>query len=182
MIVLFLGGTRSGKSRLAKNFVESTSIYPRTVIATAIPEGDEEFQQRIERHKKERDITWGLIEQPFYIYDALSAIKEGIVLVDSIDCWVSNHLIRADSVGPVASFNACDGIKFEMEKQLQGMMELSRERNISVVFVSAEAGLSVVPDNRLARYFVDILGSLNQLIAANADNAYLCVAGKSIKL
>jgi adenosylcobinamide kinase/adenosylcobinamide-phosphate guanylyltransferase len=51
-----------------------------------------------------------------------------------------------------------------------------------VVWVSNEVGWGVVPENRLARRFADLQGTVNRRIAAASDRVILCVAGLSIDL
>jgi len=43
--------------------------------------------------------------------------------------------------------------------------------------VSNEVGLGIVPDNALARRYRDLLGNVNQSVAAAATEVYFVVAG-----
>ena len=48
--------------------------------------------------------------------------------------------------------------------------------------VSEEVGLSVHPSTALGRRFRDALGSVNQAVAACADDVLLVVAGRVLRL
>jgi adenosyl cobinamide kinase/adenosyl cobinamide phosphate guanylyltransferase len=48
---------------------------------------------------------------------------------------------------------------------------------VPVVVVSDEVGLGLVPEGAEARRFRDLLGLVNERVAAAAGEVYLCVAG-----
>jgi adenosylcobinamide kinase/adenosylcobinamide-phosphate guanylyltransferase len=50
------------------------------------------------------------------------------------------------------------------------------------ILVSNEVGLGIVPDNELGRSYRDCLGRVNQMLAKNADEVYLLVAGTPVKI
>jgi adenosyl cobinamide kinase/adenosyl cobinamide phosphate guanylyltransferase len=50
------------------------------------------------------------------------------------------------------------------------------------VVVSNEVGLGLVPQTPLGRSYRDLLGRVNALFAAEADQAYLMVAGRLLQL
>ena len=52
----------------------------------------------------------------------------------------------------------------------------------SVVLVSNEVGLGIVPDNALGRAFRDEAGRLNQAMAARADRVFFLAAGLPLTL
>ncbi|HEX5515985.1 MAG TPA: bifunctional adenosylcobinamide kinase/adenosylcobinamide-phosphate guanylyltransferase, partial [Pseudolabrys sp.] len=86
--ILVLGGARSGKSRHAEELAlrhKGERIY----IATAEP-GDEEMQQRIADHRRQRGIQWRTVEEPVELTSALQrGCGEGkLVLVDCITLWL----------------------------------------------------------------------------------------------
>jgi adenosylcobinamide kinase/adenosylcobinamide-phosphate guanylyltransferase len=51
-----------------------------------------------------------------------------------------------------------------------------------VVLVSNEVGLGVVPERRSGRLFRDLLGTVNQRLAAACDEVHLVVAGRVLVL
>jgi adenosylcobinamide kinase/adenosylcobinamide-phosphate guanylyltransferase len=57
------------------------------------------------------------------------------------------------------------------------LAELLRGVSGSVVLVSNEVGSGIVPDNEMGRTYRDLLGAMNQRVAAVADEVILLVAG-----
>ena len=156
-LVLYLGGARSGKSRLA---VERASVSgaPVTFIATGEP-GDEEMAARIELHRRERPPGWTTIEEPRDLTAALASVPSGeTALVDCLTIWVAN--------------GGGDGSALDAATARDGL----------TIVVSNEVGLGVVPVNALAREYRDTLGRVNAAWAAAADEAWFVVAGKALSL
>lgn len=160
MITLVLGGARSGKSQYAESLAEQ---FPQPVYLATGQAFDTEMHQRIELHQQRRGSSWTTVEEPLELVDALAQndVAEGIILVDCLTLWLSNLLhvdrpIDAETKALVACLQAVEG---------------------SVVLVSNEVGLGIVPDNRLAREFRDHAGRLHQAVAAVADRVCFMVAG-----
>ena len=61
-------------------------------------------------------------------------------------------------------------------------MQRSRPALQQVILVSNEVGLSIVPENAMARRFRDEQGLANQALAAHRDNVYFIAAGLPLKL
>jgi len=158
-LVLLLGGARSGKSKLALDLARRAGA-PVVFIATGTA-GDEEMAARIEAHKNERPGDWTTIEEPVELERALRSVPAGTTaIVDCLTLWVSNFLdVDGDSAARLAA--ARDGL---------------------TIAVSNEVGLGIVPDNALARRYRDALGRVNATWADAADEVYLVVAGKRLRL
>ena len=160
-VTLVLGGARSGKSRHAEAMVESQP-GPCVYLATA-QAGDSEMAARIAAHRARRGGRWSTVEEPLDVVAALSGAcgPDRAVLVDCLTLWLSN-LLGAER--PVAA---------ECGRLLAALPELAGP----VVFVSNEVGQGVVPDNALARAFVDHAGRLHQDLAAAAQRVVFMTAG-----
>ena len=160
-VTLVLGGARSGKSRHAEAMVESQP-GPCVYLATA-QAGDSEMAARIAAHRARRGGRWSTVEEPLDVVEALSGAcgPDRAVLVDCLTLWLSN-LLGAER--PVAA---------ECGRLLAALPELAGP----VVFVSNEVGQGVVPDNALARAFVDHAGRLHQDLAAAAQRVVFMTAG-----
>ena len=160
-VTLVLGGARSGKSRHAEAMVESQP-GPCVYLATA-QAGDREMAARIAAHRARRGRRWSTVEEPLDVVEALSGAcgPDRAVLVDCLTLWLSN-LLGAER--PVAA---------ECGRLLAALPELAGP----VVFVSNEVGQGVVPDNALARAFVDHAGRLHQDLAAAAQRVVFMTAG-----
>lgn len=164
---LVLGGARSGKSRYAQALAEGTG-HRLVFCATATDGGDPDMQERIARHREERDARWTTVEAPLDLVGALHrvAAPDALVLVDCLTLWLTavmlgGHDVAAATAGLVAALPGLAG---------------------PVVFVSNEVGQGIVPDNALARRFRDAQGRLNQAVAAASDVVVLVVAGLPLAL
>jgi adenosylcobinamide kinase/adenosylcobinamide-phosphate guanylyltransferase len=161
---LVLGGARSGKSRFAEGLARDFE-GPRTYIATAEP-FDDEMRQRIARHREQRAADgWTTLEAPL---DPAAAIRgaEGLVLLDCVTVWLGNLMHHGRDIAP-----AVDGL-------LAALMEAQSR----VVLVSNEVGLSIVPENAMARRFRDEQGIANQKLAGAVDEVFFVAAGLPLRL
>ena len=166
MIVLVLGGTRSGKSAVAERRAASLAeAWNATVtyVATANGDDDADLSARIEAHRQRRPPTWRTIEAGDDLVGALqAAAPEDVLLVDSLGPWVATQLACGLDVEPV--------------------LAALRARVAPVVLVSDEVGLGVHPSSEPGRRFRDLIGDLNRVIADAADDVVLVVAGRVLPL
>ena len=179
-IHLVLGGIRSGKSaygeQLATEIADGRAvIYVATGTAT-----DDEMAERIRLHQERRPSDWQTVEAPLNPVGALqeSGIQDGsvpVLLLDSLDGWVSNLLmehermeaseLEARTVGAVRRFASYVG-----------------ELDADAVVVSSEVGQSLVATSSLGRQFQDLLGTVNQAMAADSEAVTLVVAGIPVRV
>src|SRR5215467_10431616 len=87
-IVLITGGARSGKSSYAQNQALAVSDNPIYVATAESYPSDEEFKQRIDRHKADRDQRWTSIEEPLYV--SKLSLEQRVVVIDCITLWLTN--------------------------------------------------------------------------------------------
>lgn len=162
-VSLILGGARSGKSARALTLAEPHT--PKVFVATA-EALDDEMAERIRLHQGERGAGWSLIEAPLEIAPAISDQTNGVLVIDCLTLWLSN-LMHHDRDLEVATAD------------LLRALQTARAR---VILVSNEVGLSIAPENALARRFRDAQGRLNQRVAAAADHVEFIAAGLPITL
>ncbi len=162
MIVLVLGGTRSGKSALAEAMVARLEP-PITYVATgwAAPE-DPSMVERIAAHRAARPAAWVTVEAGGDLVGALRSYPEGAMLVDALGTWVAAHP--------------------DLAVDVDALIAALTGRTGPTVVVSEEVGLAVHPTTEAGRRFVDVMGTLNQAVAGVADEAYLVVAGRALSL
>jgi adenosyl cobinamide kinase/adenosyl cobinamide phosphate guanylyltransferase len=162
VIVLVLGGTRSGKSAAAEALAGRLEP-PVTYVATgwATPE-DPGMLARIEAHRAARPASWVTVEAGGDLLGALHRYPAGTMLVDALGTWVA---AQPDL--------AVDG---------DALLAALRARTGTTVVVSEEVGLAVHPTTELGRRFVDVMGTLNQAVAGVADEVHLVVAGRTLRL
>ncbi len=165
-VTLVLGGARSGKSRHAESLAEARPgdcVY----LATAEPL-DAEMAARIRAHQARRGARWRTVEEPLGLSGALreAAGRDRVVLVDCLTLWLSNLL------------GAGRDPALETDNLVTALTDLSGP----VVLVSNEVGQGVVPDNALARAFIDHAGRLHQAVAAAASSVIFMVAGLPLQM
>lgn len=155
-LVLVLGGAKSGKTRFALALAGEKATYIATALAL-----DEEMAERIARHKRERSPTVETLEEPLDLVQALGKASGERVVVDCLTLWVANLMERG--LDPL-----------EEGKKL---VEAVRKSGKTVVLVSNEVGLGLVPTTPLGRRYRDFMGSLHQLLAQEAEEVYFLLAG-----
>jgi len=161
---LVLGGARSGKSRYAvEQAAESGSRVAFLATARAL---DGDMAGRIARHRAERPARWTTLEEPQDLVAACrrAATTHDLILVDCATIWVSNLMERGDDDAAVLA-------------AVDDLAKLMRERVIPFLIVSNEVGEGVHPPTELGRRYRDLLGFVNQRLAAAADRVTLMVAG-----
>lgn len=166
-LILVIGGIRSGKSEFACQLAKQLGKKV-TVVATCIPL-DEEMKARIQKHKLTRPKYWQTIEAPKDIISVLQQSTEEVILVDCLNMFISNLLL--DNLS-----------EEEILEKVISLVEVVNKRDGCVIIVSNEVGSCLVPTNKLARQFTDILGKANQIVATHANEVYLLIAGISVKI
>lgn len=163
-VTLVLGGVRSGKSSYAQRLGAMSGRV--TVIATARA-SDEEMRQKIERHRASRPQQWQTLEEPLELPRAIATHGPqcDLMIVDCLTIYAANML---EAAGEDAAYPA---------RQTEELCRVLADPQCSVVLVSNEVGSGVVPPYAAGRRFRDLLGELNQQIAAVADTVLLMVAG-----
>lgn len=173
-ITLILGGARSGKSRFAQ---ELAAKQGRKVLFVATGEPlDEEMRARIDTHKKSRPAGWRTLEAPTNIARALrSKIGDAdVVIIDCITLLVSN--LMGDENTDVGTWEK------KVSAEIKSLIALLKNSKANFIIVSNEVGLGLVPTTPIGRAYRDILGIANQMLARNADEVYLMVAGIPLAL
>jgi adenosylcobinamide kinase/adenosylcobinamide-phosphate guanylyltransferase len=165
-LTLVLGGARSGKSRHAERLVLESGLAP-VYVATGEPL-DDEMAARIAQHRARRGARWRTVEEPLELAGALlSECQAGRgVLVDCLTLWLTNLMVARRPV------------RAEMVR----LVELLPTLPGTLVLVSNEVGLGVVPTDEMARAFIDHAGWLHQSIAEHADVVVFMAAGLPLHL
>lgn len=167
-LCLVLGGARSGKSRLA--FTLAGQALPKAFVATGVA-GDEEMAARIRKHQEDRDPAWETQEIPIDVSGWLKThgATYQTIVIDCLTLWLSNLLGSGIQASQVP---ACTDELMQSARMVQG----------TVVLVSNEVGMGIVPGDAVTRQFRDLAGTMNQRVAAAADAVYFAVSGLPMKL
>jgi adenosylcobinamide kinase/adenosylcobinamide-phosphate guanylyltransferase len=181
-LILVLGGARGGKSTFAESLARSLGervLYVAT--ATGI---DEEMRQRIRAHQRARGGSWRTVEVPLGVEAAVRqhGADVDVVLLDCLTLLVANVL-----VGP--GHDQLDEERLDQEAlertvaaEVSGLVAAYEAGPASLVVVSNEVGMGVVPAYAIGRVYRDLLGKANQMLAARADRVYLLVAGIPLEI
>ncbi len=169
-VTLILGGVRSGKSRYAQNLAAQTE--PVTFIATAESRNDTEMLLKIERHRADRPATWPTIEEPLHLAAAITTASQtsSTILVDCLTIFSAN-LLEAHAEAHAA-----------LQSEIDALCKALQHATCNIILVSNEVGSGVVPAYASGRRFRDLVGELNQRVAAVADTVLLIVAGFPLAL
>jgi len=168
-IIFVLGGARSGKSAFALEMAKNSGTRV-AFIATGEPR-DEEMRKRIEMHRKSRPAAWKTFEVAREVSPVLNKIKRrfGVIIVDCATLLVSNLLLNGFSETRICG-------------EFKKISKITKQADSTVIVVSNEVGLGIVPHNALARGFRDIVGRVNQIVAEEADEVFFIVAGIPSKI
>ena len=168
-IIFITGGVRSGKSQfaleLARNFPG-----PKAYLATAQPL-DREMAERIRRHKRNRPKDWQTLEEPLRVSAILKEKGDqfSLILIDCLTLWISNGLMA-------------NWTEKKFLQETDRLCKACRDARGSLIIVSNEVGMGIVPDNPSARMFRDLSGLIHQKVSQQADEVYFMVSGLPLQL
>jgi adenosylcobinamide kinase / adenosylcobinamide-phosphate guanylyltransferase len=167
-LVFVLGGAASGKSEAALRLAGRKG--PKAFVATG--QGlDNEMSARIARHQATRSSDWTTAEVPIELsrWFMRNAKRYRTIVVDCITLWLSNLQRKRR-------------IEAAIGKQVTELLKAMRTTAATVVIVSNELGLGLVPVEQSVRAFRDVAGRVNQQIVAEADEVHFVISGVPLRL
>jgi len=179
--ILILGGVRSGKSDLAQKLAHSLGEKRVLFLATATA-GDDEMRRRIAAHQAGRPAGWRTLEEPLHLADALAAHlgTAKVVVLDCVTLWVSNILgATSPDGGETPDQEAAAALMLD---ELGALHDWHRGSDASLIVVSNEVGMGLVPPYPSGRAYRDLLGTANQFLATRAGEVLLTIAGIPVDL
>jgi len=173
-LVLITGGARSGKSAFAQKL--AAELGRRVTFVATAEARDEEMRRRIEQHRRARPAHWRTVEAPLRAAEAVAAEipRADVILLDCLGLLIANLM---DDRSP-----DCGEQDDEFEQAVSELLQAYETGSASLVVVTNEVGMGVVPAYPLGRAFRDCLGRANQVIARSADRVYFIVAGMPVEL
>ncbi|MCD8292348.1 MAG: bifunctional adenosylcobinamide kinase/adenosylcobinamide-phosphate guanylyltransferase [Prevotellaceae bacterium] len=165
-IIMVTGGARSGKSSYAERLALGLSASP-VYMATARV-WDDEFRRRIDKHRERRGARWRNIEEEKAL--GKHRVEGETVVVDCLTLWATNFFF--DLQADVDS--ALTAIKAEFDR--------FTAQEATFIFVTNEIGMGGTSQNALQRKFTDLMGWVNQYVAARADEVILMVSGIPVQV
>jgi adenosylcobinamide kinase / adenosylcobinamide-phosphate guanylyltransferase len=167
MIYLITGGERSGKSSYAQTLALRLSDSP-IYVATA-RKWDADFQNRIDRHQKERDERWTNIEEEKHLSKINFTGK--VALIDCVTLWLTNFFTDHQY-----------DVNLSLEEAKKEFLSIASQQNITLIIVTNEIGMGVHAETPMGRKFTELQGWMNQFLASNANEVVLMVSGIPVKI
>jgi adenosylcobinamide kinase/adenosylcobinamide-phosphate guanylyltransferase len=169
---LVLGGARSGKSAYAEKLALESGLAVSYVATAQIY--DSEFKSRVQHHQDRRPASWALFEEPHYLAQTLSrlAAPNKCLIVDCLTLWLAQW-ICPDCNPPQDS---------SWETERVALLSVLSTLTGTIILVSNEVGMGIVPLGAINRQFQDEQGRLNQAVATVANHATFVAAGLPLKL
>lgn len=179
-IILCSGGARSGKSEFAEQL--ALSLKGRKAYVATGQAFDDEMKDRIKKHQLRRGKEWITFEIPLYLHKNWEQIKNvsDVILIDCLTMFTSNHVFAHGDINTQEDSNRIESIILEELRLL--LQDINNSNDKTVIFVTNEIGLGIIPENKLARYFRDITGRVNREVASAANKMYLTISGVTIEL
>jgi adenosylcobinamide kinase/adenosylcobinamide-phosphate guanylyltransferase len=187
------GGARSGKSRYAEQLARESG-HPVVYVATMEPR-DDELRRRVDRHRASRPAEWTTVEAPLDPAAAGRAVDEdACILVDCLSLWVANRLMAlgeppaikaneaTEATAATAALDQLDALESTLRAEAEALADAAASRTAPTIVVTNEVGAGVVPEYPLGRAYRDLLGVVNQTVAARSTRAWLMVAGRALEL
>lgn len=175
-IILVTGGARSGKSRFAEQYAKNKG-NKLAYIATA-EVLDLEMADRVKLHQERRKDCWETFEAPFAAEQAIKAASDAqfpVILFDCLTVYTANLLLAEQS-------DCIETRRKNVMLKTAAVLHAAKESSSTIIFVTNEVGMGIVPDNALSREYRDLAGWINQEFAAAANEVYLVVCGLAVEL
>ena len=192
-LIFVTGGAKSGKSKFAEEMLlklnngKQKNIYLATSLIF-----DEEMKEKIRLHKKRRKNDWFTVETYKNFENELNNFFENNdktknnMLVDCLTNMITNIIfenknIDWDNFEKRMYIQTLEKLNKNVENSVNKLLNVTNEFK-NVIIVSNELGMGLVPSYPLGRYFREIAGKMNQIVAEKADEVYFVVSGISMKI
>jgi len=180
-MIVVTGGARSGKSAHVEGLVArhySQVLYIATSTVT-----DDEMAARIARHRAQRPAHWRTLERYRDLGEAIhQQVQPGeAVVIECITTLLANLLFDASGGADPDTLDFA-ALEVALQQQIDDLIAACLATRAPVYIVTNELGMSITPENRLARHFVDIAGRANQKLAQAAEEVWLVVSGIGVKI
>ena len=192
-LIFVTGGAKSGKSKFAEEMLlklnngKQKNIYLATSLIF-----DEEMKEKIRLHKKRRKNDWFTVETYKNFENELNNFFENNdktknnMLVDCLTNMITNIIfenknIDWDNFEKKMYIQTLEKLNKNVENSVNKLLNVTNEFE-NVIIVSNELGMGLVPSYPLGRYFREIAGKMNQIVAERADEVYFVVSGIPMKI
>ncbi len=183
-LILIIGGARSGKSTFAERLAAGSG--KRVAFIATATASDEDMQDRIARHRAARSAEWMTIEEPLDLVNAVQEASKGVdvLLLDCMTLWLSNWMGQQENRDEGDDVSLKNSYTESALTAIEALLATVKtlEAGKTLLVVTNEVGLGIVPMHPLSRTYRDVLGWINQRLAQNAERVYLMVAGIAVDI
>ena len=140
------------------------------------------MERRIALHRASRPAGWQTVEASARLDRVLAEHPAGAVLLDCVSNMVTNLMLDAEPDYDTLSQIRVEEIERDIASEFDRLMDTLDRQARRAVIVTHEVGLGLGSPYRLGRVFADILGRVNQRLAARSDEVYLLSCGLPLRL
>ncbi|SHI59386.1 bifunctional adenosylcobinamide kinase/adenosylcobinamide-phosphate guanylyltransferase [Pseudobutyrivibrio xylanivorans] len=171
MITLIYGGSSSGKSAYAEDYVCQSNCKNRYYLATMQAQDDESLE-RIERHRSLRaGKEFITLEQPYDIANTIKTSEDCIILLECMSNLVANEMFRDGKVNSES---------YTVDKIIKDIKTLD-EKVSQLVIVSNDVFEDGLEYDDYTKEYLRALGKINAEIARMADKSVEVVVGIGVE-
>ena len=169
MMTLILGGSGSGKSAYAEDYLLRAAGDKNKYYIATMQIRDAEMQAKVDRHHRLRQGKgFTTIEQPMELEQAVLQMEPaGAVLLECMSNLTANEMFSGEQ--PVDRQTV-------ITKILQGMEGLRKQADPLVIVTNNVFEDGMIYDDSTMEY-IEALGRINERLAAEADEVVEVVAG-----
>jgi adenosylcobinamide kinase/adenosylcobinamide-phosphate guanylyltransferase len=184
-VILILGGARSGKSAYAEALATRYAAGRAVIFIATATASDAEMAARIAHHRAQRPAHWHTVEAPLDPAADLarSELHAPVIALDCLTLLAANILLQQGSMDrPEASLATASAAETQLTRAVDALITRARGAGATLILISNEVGMGLVPEYPLGRVYRDILGRLNARVARTADATRLLIAGLPIDI
>ena len=174
MTILILGGSASGKSKIAEDTICALCNTQKYYVATMKVGDDEENIERVAKHREQRkEKNFVTIECPSNIENALKEMDtQKNVLLECVSNLAANEMFFGFEI---------TSIEDTVSKVVNGIKTLAKECD-NLVIVSNNIFESGSEYDESTRNYIKALGQINRELIDVSDEAYEAVVGIKVRI
>lgn len=179
-IIMVTGGARSGKSTFAEKLCKE--IDKKAVYIACAKITDDDMAERVARHRSQRPAEWETVEQ-YKDFGGISKKAEcDVYILECVTTMITNLMFDEDIDYDKCSEDEIQNIEQKIHDEIKVMINEFKGSQKTLIIVTNEVGMGIVPAYRLGRIFRDIAGRMNRYIASCADEVYCIISGLPLKI
>ena len=163
-IIFITGGTKSGKSEFAEHLAKEVKKLSYVALSENNID-DNEWQEKINYHRKRRPNDWKLIETTNLIN--ILTKEDGPLLIDSIGGFVMESIEKEHN---------------EWSKKVHSLISLLMKRKSITFIVGEQVGWSLVSEYKIGNTYIERIGELQKRITKISKDNWLAINGRAIKI